>query len=957
MKVFKKLVSVFLAVAICLVVFPGTMSIKSSAVKYAYTGNLDTSVTGTHHWPGNCFGGTSIKALGANEISTSQYVYNTDREGTAGQVDTREMNDSDVPVATYYVDANDSDYTVTLLCEMTADTFAKIINCQFNASDETKKNCSISDVGWNTQWYFKNTGVSDTFSSKTIEFTGKTPSAPGQQVEYVLRFLTDIANGQTGYIHAVYKLKIRFVAFGGSDSGKTTVTNHILRNWTDLYCYDAIMSAYNVDGGTNGEYINTADGSYAASDSDFELKSTATAFAYIDRTQYSRLEDTPISFSHYVHSLCAAGTDGWSWAGIRVRSSSGSFTSSIGYVDYTIDNNTGTSFLNNVYNLPFKVCGDLPAAGEPLTVTVSGYYNANATKNGFNYNAYTDLILTLYLYDKTELNTALNNAVAYLDSKSSYSQQSFADFENAYYAALAASNSQTAKQSEIDAAKNDLINAVSALERVQTVTFDSQSATEAGTASVVAVIGQAMPSITLPTRDHYSFVGYYTQPNGAGIRYYNADGSSARDFDIEQDVVLYANWTVNTYTVTFKNGSDVLQSDNRAYNTMPTYDGDTPVKADDDRYEYTFSGWSPDITAVTGEAIYVAQFSQTAHDWDCVKLDESRHQYVCKNCSYNKAAENHSFVYKKLDDGLGYYYLCAECGYSYMTEAEKYSVQFECNDYSAEVNDYIKSTCEEYVNQNPPVLREDLSKNYYLASIQAPLKINSDGQMLYFVYWKDAETGEKVSTYTTYKFFQTGTNTFTPVYVTQQEYYSVRDEATIASRIVDCRENKNGSYSILAEHSVASSLKSINGHGVIYTTDSAYIDSLTLDNDNVEKKTAALSSRALTGLLEVTVNPDSASTIWARSYVIDSGGAVHYGQVKSFDISAQTASLGEEIVTAGAVSYDLTDINSDTQTPVEDDASDETKNSLPDILKTVVLKLIAIINEIISFFTKSEAKI
>ena len=154
-----------------------------------------------------------------------------------------------------------------------------------------------------------------------------------------------------------------------------------------------------------------------------------------------------------------------------------------------------------------------------------------------------------------------------------------------------------------------------------------------------------------------------------------------------------------------------------------------------------------------------------------------------------------------------------------------------------------------------------------------------------------------------------------------------------------------------------SSLKSINGHGVIYTTDSAYIDSLTLDNDNVEKKTAALSSRALTGLLEVTVNPDSASTIWARSYVIESGGAVHYGQVKSFDISAQTASLGEEIVTAGVVSYDLTDINSDTQTPVEDDAFDETKNSVPDILKTVVLKLIAIINEIISFFTKSEAKI
>ncbi|HAY73321.1 MAG TPA: hypothetical protein DCY31_05655, partial [Ruminococcaceae bacterium] len=591
MKLLKRISSIFLAVIICLAVFPGTMKIKSSAVKYAYTGNLETGVTGTHHWPGNCLGGTSVKALGANEVSASMFTYSTYKEGTSGQADTREMNDADAPVATYYVDVNDAEYTATLLCEMIEDEYARLINCQFTASDDTKSKCSISDVGWDTQWYFKQNNKVNS-ESKYIEFTGKTPSAAGQQVEYMLYFLTDIQNSQTGYIHAVYKLKIRFVAFGGSDSGKTTVTNHILRNWTDLYCYDAVISAYNVDGGSNGEYINNADGEYAASDSDFLLKSTATAYAYIDRSVYSKLEDTNISFSHKVASLCANGTGGWSWAGIRIGSDKGSFTSSIGGVDYTIDNSKGISYLTDVYNLPFKVCGDLPSAGEEVNVIVAGYYNANATMTGYHYNAHTNLVLTLYLFDKTELNAKISEAAGYFDSESLYSADSFTNFKSAYNAAKTVSDSQTAKQTEIENAITNLINAINALERVQTVTLDSQLATTAGTTSVVATIGKAMPAITLPTREHYTFDGYFTQPNGEGVQYYNTDGSSARDFDLESDVTLYASWSADKFEIKFVNyDGSVLRSGKVDYGTKPVYDGDEPTKPSDDSYEYTFSGW------------------------------------------------------------------------------------------------------------------------------------------------------------------------------------------------------------------------------------------------------------------------------------------------------------------------------------------------------------------------------
>ena len=45
-----------------------------------------------------------------------------------------------------------------------------------------------------------------------------------------------------------------------------------------------------------------------------------------------------------------------------------------------------------------------------------------------------------------------------------------------------------------------------------------------------------------------------------------------------------------------------------AYGETPAYDG-TPTKASTDSTVYTFTGWSPAIAAVTGDATYVAQFN------------------------------------------------------------------------------------------------------------------------------------------------------------------------------------------------------------------------------------------------------------------------------------------------------------------------------------------------------------
>ena len=79
--------------------------------------------------------------------------------------------------------------------------------------------------------------------------------------------------------------------------------------------------------------------------------------------------------------------------------------------------------------------------------------------------------------------------------------------------------------------------------KTYTVTLDNQGATTAGTESVSATFDAAMPAITVPTRTGYIFGGYYTETNGGGTKYYNADGTSANDWDIDSATTLYAQWT------------------------------------------------------------------------------------------------------------------------------------------------------------------------------------------------------------------------------------------------------------------------------------------------------------------------------------------------------------------------------------------------------------------------------
>ena len=77
---------------------------------------------------------------------------------------------------------------------------------------------------------------------------------------------------------------------------------------------------------------------------------------------------------------------------------------------------------------------------------------------------------------------------------------------------------------------------------------------------------------------------------------------------------------VRKYTITWKNDDDtVINTTEVEYGSIPTHA--EPTKASTAQYTYTFAGWNPTVTEVTGEAIYKATFTENAISSDTISAN------------------------------------------------------------------------------------------------------------------------------------------------------------------------------------------------------------------------------------------------------------------------------------------------------------------------------------------------
>lgn len=168
---------------------------------------------------------------------------------------------------------------------------------------------------------------------------------------------------------------------------------------------------------------------------------------------------------------------------------------------------------------------------------------------------------------------------------------------------------------------------IAAQKRNYTVTFDANGHGTAPAEQTITAEGIASEP-TAPEATGYTFGGWYKEP----------ECTTAFDFatPITGNITLYAKWTVNKYTITFKNydGTE-LQSSEVAYGETPAYTGAAPTREQTAQYTYTFSGWSPALYPADKDQEYTAQFNTSTRQYTVTWYDGTGNAHKTQTANYN----------------------------------------------------------------------------------------------------------------------------------------------------------------------------------------------------------------------------------------------------------------------------------------------------------------------------------
>ena len=138
---------------------------------------------------------------------------------------------------------------------------------------------------------------------------------------------------------------------------------------------------------------------------------------------------------------------------------------------------------------------------------------------------------------------------------------------------------------------------------------------------------------------------WYKQSLGEFEKYdYTFNGKFSPELEsVTKDAVYQMVWdeTLRKYMVTFvdQNGED-LYFDMFEYGSTPKYSGETPTKPSDVQYDYTFSGWLPEIAPVTGIAKYKAQFKSTIRKYMVKFINDDKTEILAQEYDYGTSVSS-----------------------------------------------------------------------------------------------------------------------------------------------------------------------------------------------------------------------------------------------------------------------------------------------------------------------------
>ena len=124
-------------------------------------------------------------------------------------------------------------------------------------------------------------------------------------------------------------------------------------------------------------------------------------------------------------------------------------------------------------------------------------------------------------------------------------------------------------------------------------------------------------TITATPAEHYHFVSWS-----------DGETSAVRNIRLTDDLTLIAEFAVQTYLVTFLNADgSYIESNNWKYGDTPACSV-IPTMDPTQEWIFTFAGWTPAITAVTGNAVYTAVYDKEPNPGQGIDETPAENEYV-----------------------------------------------------------------------------------------------------------------------------------------------------------------------------------------------------------------------------------------------------------------------------------------------------------------------------------------